>query len=170
MGSSISAGYAHCRSFYRPVHGKPGLADRITGRKRFRGFRTAWIEGDKGLALIDRFYRIVDAFRIVALVGKKGALFREASPPGCRSGQREVRAAEKLVVKRSGAFGCEQCHILNDFLSVDSGHPLSGWCVSQIHFTQKGLRFLYHLSDFRFQPWPGTIEITAFPAFCSWLI
>ena len=32
-----------------------------------------------------------------------------------------------------------------------------------------GLRFLYHLSDFRFQPWPETVAITAFPAFCSWL-
>ena len=59
-------------------------------------------------------------------------------------------------------------HILNDFLSVDSGQPLSGWCVSQIHFTKKGLRFLYQWSDFRLQPWPGTIAITAFLAFCSW--
>ena len=40
------------------VHSQPGLTDRITGKKRFRGFRTAWIEGDKGLALIDRFYSI----------------------------------------------------------------------------------------------------------------
>ena len=37
------------------VHGKPSLADRITGRKRFQGCRAAWIEGDKRLALIDRF-------------------------------------------------------------------------------------------------------------------
>ena len=51
----------------------------------------------------------------------------KAAPPGCRTGQREVQAAEKPVVKRSGALGCEQCHILNDFLSVDSGQPLSGW-------------------------------------------
>ena len=58
------------------VHSQPGRADWITGRKRFRGFRTAWIEGDKGLALIDRFYRIVDAFRIVALIGKEGAFFQ----------------------------------------------------------------------------------------------
>lgn len=55
------------------VHSQPGRADRITGRKRFRGFRAAWIEGDKCLALIDRFYGIVDAFDIVALVGKEGA-------------------------------------------------------------------------------------------------
>ena len=37
------------------VHGEPGRADRIASRKRFRGFRAAWIEGDKRLALIDRF-------------------------------------------------------------------------------------------------------------------
>ena len=93
----------------------------------------------------------------------------EAPPPGCRSGQREVQAAEKLVVEHGGALGCEQRDILNDFLSVDSGQPLSGWCVSQIYFTKKGLRFLYHLSDFRLQPWLETIAITAFLAFCSWL-
>ena len=55
------------------VHSQSGLTDRIIGRKRFRGFRTAWIERDKSLALIDRFYGIVDAFHIVALVGKEGA-------------------------------------------------------------------------------------------------
>ena len=37
------------------VHSQSGLADWITGRNRFRGFRAAWIEGDKRLALIDRF-------------------------------------------------------------------------------------------------------------------
>ena len=34
---------------------------------------------------------------------------------------------------------------------------------------KKGLRFLYHLSDFRFQPWPETIAITTLLEFCSWL-
>ena len=58
------------------VHGEPGLADRITGRERFRGFRAAWIEGNKRLALIDRFYGIVDAFHVIALVGKKGAFLQ----------------------------------------------------------------------------------------------
>ena len=293
------------------AHSQPCFADRIAGRKRFRGFRAAWIERNKSLALIDRFHRIVDAFHIVALVGKEGAFLqrnrlirgredlsgdgrisnvarcgqlverqagdavhqhmafiapveripplivlvggrvdtqgavrvafgmvflgelafrkglrvvllrvrhdgcgiqtnerrihhaqliqlphqighdrlqrtvvqlpqaavirpvgrqrlhdietavvgnesvvvqiihqicdlreafafhndkrtdhgflREAPPPGCRSGQREVQAAEKLVIKHGGALGCEQRHILNDFLSVDSGQPLSGW-------------------------------------------
>ena len=58
------------------VHSQPGLTDRITGRKRFRGFRAAWIERDKCLALIDRFHGIVDAFHIVALVGKEGAFLQ----------------------------------------------------------------------------------------------
>ena len=58
------------------VHGELGLADRITGRKRFQNLRTTRIEGNKRLALIDRFYRIVDAFRIVALVGKEGAFLQ----------------------------------------------------------------------------------------------
>ena len=58
------------------VHSQSGLTDRITGRKRFRGFRTASIEGDKCLALIDRFYGVIDAFCIVALVGKEGAFLQ----------------------------------------------------------------------------------------------
>ena len=83
--------------------------------------------------------------------------------------QRKVQTAEDLVVEVCGSLGCEQHDILNDFLSVGSGQPLSGWGVSQIRFTKKGLHFLYHLSDFRLQPWLGTIAITAFLAFCSWL-
>ena len=35
------------------VHSQPGRADRIASRKRFRGFRAAWIEGNKRLALVD---------------------------------------------------------------------------------------------------------------------
>lgn len=58
------------------MHSQSGLTDRIAGRKRFRGFRAAWIEGDKCLALIDRFHGVVDAFHIVALVGKEGAFFQ----------------------------------------------------------------------------------------------
>ena len=58
------------------VHSQPGRADWITDRNRFRGFRAAWIEGNKSLALIDRFHGVVDAFHIVALVGKEGAFFQ----------------------------------------------------------------------------------------------
>ena len=55
-GTPIVSGFAVL------VHSQPGRADWITGRNRFRGFRAAWIEGDKRLALIDCFYGIVDAF------------------------------------------------------------------------------------------------------------
>ena len=41
--------------------------------------------------------------------------------------QRKVQTAEDLVVEVCGSLGCEQHDILNDFLSVDSGQPLSGW-------------------------------------------
>lgn len=58
------------------VHSQPGRADRIAGRKRFQNLHTTRIERDKCLALIDCFYGIVDAFRIVALVGKEGAFLQ----------------------------------------------------------------------------------------------
>ena len=61
--------------------------------------------------------------------------------------QHEVQTAEKLVVEHGGALGCKQRDILDDFLSVDSGQPLSGWFSLQADFTKKRLRFLYHLSD-----------------------
>ena len=66
---------------------------------------------------------------------------RKAPPPGCRSGQREVQAAEKLVVKQGGALGCEQRDILNDFLSVDSGQPLSGWFSLKSILPKRGSAF-----------------------------
>ena len=66
---------------------------------------------------------------------------RKAPPPGCRSGQREVQAAEKLVVKHGGALGCEQRDILDDFLSVDSGQPLSGWFSLKSILPKRGSAF-----------------------------
>ena len=65
------------------VHGEACLADRIASRKRFRGFRTAWIERDKSLALIDRFHGVVDAFHIVALIRKKGTPLQRENLVGC---------------------------------------------------------------------------------------
>ena len=52
--------------------------------------------------------------------------FRETPSPGCRSGQCEIQLGKQFVIEHSGALGCEQRYILNDFLSVDSGQPLSG--------------------------------------------
>ena len=102
--------------------------------------------GDEAV-VVQIIRQICDLREALAFHNDKSAdhgFFGEA-PPGCRPGQREVQTAEKLVVKHGGALGCKQRHILNDFLSVDSGQPLSGWRVSQIHFTKKGLRFLYHM-------------------------
>ena len=42
--------------------------------------------------------------------------------------------------------------ILDDFLSLDSGQPPSGWFSLQANFTKKGLRFLYQWSVLRLQP------------------
>ena len=90
------------------VHSQPGRADWITGRKRFRGFRTAWIEGDKCLALIDRFYGIVDAFHIVALVGKEGAfllrnrLIRSCEDLSGDGGIGDIARRGQLVERQAG--------------------------------------------------------------------
>ena len=67
--------------------------------------------------------------------------FGEAPSPGCRPGQREVQAAEKLVIERSGALGCEQRHILYNFLSVDSGQPLSDWFFCKLILPKRGSAF-----------------------------
>jgi hypothetical protein len=38
-------------------------------------------------------------------------------------------------------LGCEQRHILNDFLSVDSGQPLSGWFSLKSILPKRGSAF-----------------------------
>lgn len=85
--------------------------------------------GDEAV-VVQIIRQICDLREALAFHNDKSAdhgFFGEAPPPGCRPGQREVQTAEKLVVKHGGALGCKQRHILNDFLSVDSGQPLSGW-------------------------------------------
>ena len=57
------------------VHSQSSITDQVTCRKSF-ALGITFFEGDKCLALIDCFYGIVDAFHIVALVGKEGALFQ----------------------------------------------------------------------------------------------
>ncbi len=46
--------------------------------------------------------------------------------PVAALGSVKVQISEQLVVEHSGTLQCEQLYILNDFLSVDSGQPLSG--------------------------------------------
>ena len=126
---------------------------RPVGRQRLHDVKAA-VMGNEAV-VVQIIHQICDLRETLAFHNDKitdHGFFGEAPPPGCRSGQREVQAAEKLVVEHGGALGCKQRDILNDFLSVDSGQPLSGWCDLQLHFTRIGLRFLYHMSDFRFQP------------------
>ena len=90
------------------VHSQPSCADRIAGRKRFQNLRAAWIEGDKRLALIDRFHGIVDAFHIVALVGKEGAflqrdrLIRGREDLGGDGGIGDIARCGQLVERQAG--------------------------------------------------------------------
>lgn len=98
--------------------------------------------GDEAV-VVQIIRQICDLREALAFHNDKSAdhgFFGEA-PPGCRSGQREVQTAEKLVVERSGALGCEQRHILNDFLSVDSGQPLSGWFSLKSILPKRGSAF-----------------------------
>ena len=57
------------------VHSQPGITDQVTCRKSF-ALGIAFFEGDKSFPIIDRFHGVVDAFRVVALVGKEGAFLQ----------------------------------------------------------------------------------------------
>ncbi|MFR2428069.1 MAG: hypothetical protein ACLS74_01020 [Oscillibacter sp.] len=94
--------------------------------------------------VVQIIHQICDLREALAFHNDKSAdhgFLREAPPLGCRSGQREVQAAEKLVIKHGGALGCKQCHILNDFLSIDSGQPLSGWFSLKSILPKRGSAF-----------------------------
>ena len=98
--------------------------------------------GDEAV-VVQIIRQICDLREALAFHNDKSAdhgFFGEA-PPGCRPGQREVQAAEKLVVEHGGALGCKQCHILNDFLSIDSGQPLSGWFSLKSILPKRGSAF-----------------------------
>ena len=108
------------------VHSQPGRADWITDRNRFRGFRAAWIEGDKGLALIDRFHGVVDDFRIVALIGKEGAFLQR---------DRLIRGREDL----SGDGGISDIARCGQLVERQAGdavhqHMTSVICENPSHF------------------------------------
>lgn len=112
------------------------------GRQRFHDIEPA-VVGDDAV-VVQMIRQICDLRETLAFHNDKSTdhgFFGEAPPPGCRSGQREVQAAEKLVVECSGALGCEQRHILNDFLSVDSGQPLSGWFSLKSILPKRGAAF-----------------------------
>ena len=74
--------------------------------------------------------------KALAFHDEKGAEHRflwEAPASGSCSGQCKFQCPKEFVIECSGTLGCEQCHILNDFLSVDSGQLLSVWfCLNLI--------------------------------------
>ena len=99
--------------------------------------------GDEPVA-VQIIHQICDLREALAFHNDKRTdhgFFWEAPPPGCRSGQCEVQTAEKLVVEHGGALGCKQRHILNDFLLVDSGQPLSGWFSLKSILPKRGSAF-----------------------------
>ena len=115
---------------------------RPVGRQRLHDVKAA-VMGDDAV-VVQIIHQICDLCETLAFHNDKRTdhgFFGEAPPPGCRSGQREVQAAEKLVIKHGGALGCEQRHILNDFLSVDSGQPLSGWFSLKPILPKRGSAF-----------------------------
>ena len=96
-------------------------------RQRLHDVKAAVMGNEPVVVQIIR--QIGDLRETLALHDNKSAdhgFFWKASPPSCRPGQCEIQDAKELVIERSGTLGCEQCYILNDFLSVDSGQPLSG--------------------------------------------
>ena len=112
------------------------------GRQRLHDVKAAVVGNEP--VVVQIIHQICDLRETLAFHNDKRTghgFFGEAPPPGCRPGQREVQAAEKLVIKHGGALGCEQRHILNDFLSVDSGQPLSGWFSLKSILPKRGSAF-----------------------------
>ena len=50
---------------------------------------------------------------------------RKASASCVGARELKVEHTEQFVIKFDNALGCEEAHILNQFLSIDSGQPLS---------------------------------------------
>lgn len=59
--------------------------------------------------------------------GTKHCFLGKTFTPCICVGKLKVQYAEQLVIKIYNALGCKQTYILYQFLSVDSGQPLSGW-------------------------------------------
>ncbi len=99
---------------------------RPVGRQRLHDVKAA-VMGNEPV-VVQIIHQIGDLREALTLHHDESAdhgFFREAPPPSRRSGQREIQAAEEFIVKCCGTLGCEQRYILNDFLSVDCGQPLS---------------------------------------------
>ena len=89
------------------VHGKTSLADRIASRERV-AFSLVLFERDKGFTGIDRFYGIVDAFRVITLIRKEETLLQRDDLVGCgkdvnsNGGVRCVGGSGQLIQRQTG--------------------------------------------------------------------
>lgn len=64
------------------VHSQSSITDQVARRKGF-ALGIAFFEGYKGFPIIDRFHGVVDDFRIVALIRKKGTPLQRDDLVGC---------------------------------------------------------------------------------------
>lgn len=64
------------------VHSQSSITDQVARREDFAS-GIAFFEGDKGFTSIDRFHSVVDDFRIVALIRKKGTPLQRDDSVGC---------------------------------------------------------------------------------------
>ena len=89
------------------VYSQSSITNQVTCRKSF-ALGIAFFEGDKSFPIIDRFHGVVDAFDIVALVGKEGAfLQRDRLVRSCEdlSGDRgigDIARCGQLVERQAG--------------------------------------------------------------------
>lgn len=128
------------------VHGKPRFTEGMTGGKPGGIFGIPLVERNDSVAAIKILHRVVDVLFIISLVADKGTFvdiakalafhdngcaehgfFGKAGTTGFCARQLKVERGEELIVKRSGTLRSEQGDVANDFLSVDSGQPLSVW-------------------------------------------
>jgi hypothetical protein len=105
------------------VHGKSRFADRVARGEILSTPCAAPFERDDGFSVIDVPHCIVDAPRVITLVGKKRTFLQGKNPAGVW--KFKIKGTKEFVVEYGNIPGREQRHALNDFLSVDSGQPLS---------------------------------------------
>ena len=136
------------------------------GRQQLHDVKAA-VMGNEAI-VVQIIHQICDLRETLAFHKDKSTdhgFFGEAPPPGCCPGQREVRAAEKLVVKHGGTLGCEQRHILDDFLLVDSGQPLSGWFSLKSILPKRGSAFYINGVIFGFSHGREPLQLLDFLSF-----
>ena len=114
------------------------------GRQRPHDIETAIMRNDSIVFQVIR--EICDLRKALAFHHDESAehsFLWKTSPSCIGAGKLKVQYAEPLVIELDNAPGCEKAHILNQFLSVDRGQPLSGWFCLQLNYTSQGPCFLY---------------------------